>query len=213
MTASRDSNDTMIDSEDKPVAPNAALSSSVPANRYKRGRHCQSSGDKQQLSASIPLPKSHIHRTPSELQLADDIRRAEYEDVRMYARLVVGMQSQCMVSGYVHPLTKKSLQDILKTKQANQDELENKLSLHDHAEEDDDWELSYADEDDRRGGDENSVDTPQPVHPMGAADKAPTVVKTPSNGSIVSNLSNTPPLEGAQEDEEPEDECVFSLEL
>ncbi|KAL9183032.1 hypothetical protein ACHAXT_004819 [Thalassiosira profunda] len=37
------------------------------------------------LSASIPLPKTHIRRTPSELQLADDVARAEYEDVRMYA--------------------------------------------------------------------------------------------------------------------------------
>eukprot|EP00573_Skeletonema_grethae_P000465 CAMPEP_0201686874 /NCGR_PEP_ID=MMETSP0578-20130828/1156_1 /ASSEMBLY_ACC=CAM_ASM_000663 /TAXON_ID=267565 /ORGANISM="Skeletonema grethea, Strain CCMP 1804" /LENGTH=191 /DNA_ID=CAMNT_0048170979 /DNA_START=325 /DNA_END=900 /DNA_ORIENTATION=- len=82
----------------------------------------------------IPLPKSHIHRTPSELQLADEMRRAEYNDVRMYARLVVGMQSQiqreCLENGgVVHPLSQKSLQGVVKTKQANDEEL---MTMHDH---------------------------------------------------------------------------------
>ncbi|KAL7493228.1 hypothetical protein ACHAWT_002590 [Skeletonema menzelii] len=82
----------------------------------------------------IPLPKSHIHRTPSELQLADDMRRAEYDDVRMYARLVVGMQTQiqreCLENGgVVHPLSQKSLQGVVKTKQANDEEL---MTMHDH---------------------------------------------------------------------------------
>ena len=67
------------------------------------------------LSASIPLPKSHVHRTRSELQLADDVQRAENEDVRMCVRLVVGIQSQCVKSGYVHPLTEQSLKEILRT--------------------------------------------------------------------------------------------------
>mmetsp|Transcript_14086 Transcript_14086/g.21165 ORF Transcript_14086/g.21165 Transcript_14086/m.21165 type:complete len:249 (-) Transcript_14086:310-1056(-) len=85
-------------------------------------------------SSIIPLPKSHIHRTPSELQLADDMRRAEYDDVRMYARLVVGMQSQiqreCLENGgVVHPLSQKSLQGVVKTKQANDEEL---MTMHDH---------------------------------------------------------------------------------
>ncbi|KAL3785314.1 hypothetical protein HJC23_008878 [Cyclotella cryptica] len=42
-------------------------------------------------SAPISLPKSHIHRTPSELQLEQSLLQAEYSDVRMYARLVRGM--------------------------------------------------------------------------------------------------------------------------
>jgi len=172
--------------------------------RSKR-RHHHSNANDEQLSASIPLPKSHIHRTPSELQLADDMRRAEYEDVRMYARIVVGMQSQCLVSGYLHPLTRKSLHDILKTKQANEEELEKKL--HDHVEEDENWELAYDEE-----RDDNSVDTPLPCHPMGMSAQAPTVIKTPSFGSIISNLSNAPP-ESCQEEQDPEDICVFSLEL
>lgn len=44
-----------------------------------------------EASAPISLPKSHIHRTPSELQLEQSLLQAEYSDVRMYARLVRGM--------------------------------------------------------------------------------------------------------------------------
>ena len=80
-------------------------------------------------SSVIPLPKTHIRRTPSELQLADEVQRAEYDDVRMYTRLVVGMQSQIQRDyhsngGVVHPLSKKSLQGVVRTKQAKYDELD-----------------------------------------------------------------------------------------
>jgi len=68
-----------------------------------------------------------------ELQLAEDVRRAGYEDVHMCVRLVVGMQSQCIKSGYVHPLTKHSLQEILRTKAADERELKRKLREHHHA--------------------------------------------------------------------------------
>lgn len=155
------------------------------------------SSNTKPLRSSIPLPKTHIHRTPSELQLADDMRRAEYEDVRMYARLVVGMQSQCMVSGYVHPLTKKSLQDRLKTKQVDEVTLK---KLHEEDEDDDDWELSYLEADEGVEWDENEND-------------APIVGKTPSNGSVISNLSNAPPDQEGEDHEENDDECLFSLEL
>lgn len=204
-----------------PLAHNPLLSSSsLPrhyrSNMMRRHQHyltkslINTSDDKQELSASIPLPKSHIHRTPSELQLADDTKRAEYEDVRMYARLVVGMQVQCINSGYVHPLTRKSLQDILRTKQAEDDELEKSLQEHDQAAADDQWEFSFAEEENENG----SVDTPLPCHPMGTSRKAPTIVKTPSNGSIISNLSNNAPPKGIQDEEDDgDDECLFSLEL
>lgn len=188
------------------------LSSSLPSEQHMRTnkrRHATATAtDTQHLSASIPLPKSHIHRTRSELQLADDMLRAEYEDVRMYARLVVGMQSQCMVSGYVHPLTKKSLQDILKTKQADDETLK---KFDNQIEEDGEWGLSYTPED----LDENSVDTPLPAHPLGIAVGRPTIVKTPSNGSLMSNLSRPNSTENLSHDDpqEDEDECVFSLEL
>ena len=107
----------------------------------------------------------------------------------------------CLVSGYLHPLTRKSLQDILKTKQANEEELERKL--HDHDEEEEDWELTDEEE-----WDENSVDTPLPCHPMGTSAQVPTVIKTPSFGY----LSNAPP-ESCQEEQNPEVDCVFSFEL
>ena len=100
------------------LSSNALFSSSLP-NRHRRHHPSmhplwRSCNDQQQLlSASIPLPKSHVHCTRSELQLADDVQRAEYEDVRMCVRLVVGMQSQCIKSGYVHPLTEQSLREIL----------------------------------------------------------------------------------------------------
>ena len=164
------------------------------------------------------MPKSHVHRTPSELQLADDMRRAEYEDVRMYARLVVGMQSQCMVSGYVHPLTKKSLQDILKTKQASQGTLNKlnhknglnsqpKLGVHEENH-NEDW-ADLVEPTVAEAQDEASVDSPQPVQPMGMSAERPMMVKTPSERSMVSNLSN----EEEDDDDEEDDDCVFSLEL
>lgn len=117
--------------------------------------------------------------------------------MRMYARLVVGMQSQCINSGYVHPLTRKSLEDILKTKQADQDELENSLREGDE----DQWRLSLPEGEENDG---ESVDSPRPCQPMAALEEAPTIVKTPSYGSMISNVS---------QDEEEDDECLFSLEL
>ncbi len=120
------------------LSPNALFSLSQPSQPNRHRQHHpsmhlirRSCNDRQQPpSASIPLPKSHVHRTRSELQLADDVQRAEYEDVRMCVRLVVGMQSQCIKSGYVHPLTEQSLQEILRTKAADDRELERKLREH-----------------------------------------------------------------------------------
>lgn len=48
--------------------------------------------DKQQkvtvtAAAPIPLPTSHIHRTHSELQLAQDQLLADYQDGKMYERI------------------------------------------------------------------------------------------------------------------------------
>ena len=153
----------------------------------------RSRDDRQQplLSASIPLPKSHVHRTRSELQLADDVQRAEYEDVRMCVRLVVGMQSQCIKSGYVHPLTEQSLRHILRTKDADEHELERKLRKHYRAaaaaepmEEDDDWEVSYHR---KATGENSSID---PCHPAGTSSGVPALVKSTSDGLMMSNSSS-----------------------
>ncbi len=50
----------------------------------------------------------------------------------MCLRLIVGMQSQCIKSGYVHPLTEQSLHEILRMKAADERELERKLREHHH---------------------------------------------------------------------------------
>ena len=149
------------------------------------------------------------------------------------------MQCQCLVRGYVHPLTQKSLQDILKTKQADEEELDHNKPhegqgddgaapnfghyhhLQDVHEESHDecWDTVS------RG----SVDSPLPCQPMGSTEKGPTFVKTPSDLSIASAGGEgvtttstgvampTLPADGQQqesrEDPEEEDECVFSLEL
>ena len=46
-------------------------------------------------SVPIPLPTSHIHRTRSELQLAQDELLADYQDGRMYERIC---KSLCSIS-------------------------------------------------------------------------------------------------------------------
>jgi len=191
------------------------LSSGVP-NHPKKRRH-RSTKAEEKPSSAIPFPPSHISRTPSELQLADDKRRADYEDIRMFSRLVGGIQSQCIRDGYVHPKTKKSMQDIVLTKQANDEELE-VCKLHSHAEEDDDWELSYNnDYDDEYAASSSSVGAPQLCQPMGgttsSSNKATSVVKTPSNVSMVSNPPEGTSEHQEKDEEDEDDECLFSLEL
>ena len=191
------------------------LSSGVPNHSKKRRHRSPKANEKPALiSASIPFPPTHISRTPSELQLADDKRRADYEDIRMFSRLVVGMQSQCIRVGYVHPKTKKSMQDIVQTKQANAEELD-VCKLHSHAEEDDDWELSFNnDYDDEYAASSSSVGIPQPCQPgTTSSNKATSVVKTPSNVSMVSNPPDLTSEDQEKDEEDEEDECLFSLEL
>lgn len=79
----------------------------------------------------IPIPKSSVNdRNQSETsQIVSDLRRAEDDDVRMYARLVVGMREKIQRDyhangGVVHPLLKKSLLGVLRTSRTRYDELE-----------------------------------------------------------------------------------------
>mmetsp|Transcript_6241 Transcript_6241/g.13599 ORF Transcript_6241/g.13599 Transcript_6241/m.13599 type:complete len:193 (-) Transcript_6241:321-899(-) len=149
-------------------------------------------------SSTIPLPRSHIHRTPSEIQLADEVRRAEHDDVRMYARLVVGMQSQIQRDyytngGVIHPLSKKSLQGVVKTKHANDEDLK-KLD----GENEDDWETSFIPE-------EQHEDSCSVMSPWSTLTQRPPP-KSESDASLSTHGS-------MKNQEEEEDECVFSLEL
>mmetsp|Transcript_22346 Transcript_22346/g.42191 ORF Transcript_22346/g.42191 Transcript_22346/m.42191 type:complete len:187 (+) Transcript_22346:110-670(+) len=147
-------------------------------------------------SSTIPLPRSHIHRTPSEIQLADEVRRAEHDDVRMYARLVVGMQSQIQRDyhtngGVIHPLSKKSLQGVVKTKLANDEDLKKLDGRHE-----DDWETSFIPE-------EQHEDSCSVVSPWSTLTQRPPP-KCESDASLSTH--------GSMKNQE-EDECVFSLEL
>jgi hypothetical protein len=56
-------------------------------------------------SLAIPLPKYHIHRTASELDLSENIAIAEYRDQCMFNRLVTGIRKQqtFLYNGGTHP--------------------------------------------------------------------------------------------------------------
>jgi hypothetical protein len=45
-------------------------------------------------SKSIPLPRSHVHRTQSEVQLCEDMETAERRDLNMFYRLVNGIRER-----------------------------------------------------------------------------------------------------------------------
>ena len=211
------------------------ISSSLPSHRtiHHHHRHHRSlamcrrhpstandSGSRRSLlSASIPLPQSHIHRTPSELQLADDILRAEYEDVRMCVRLVSGMRSQCLASGYVHPRTMQSVQDILKTKRDQLELLEHQEPLPEHEEEEEDegdWGLAYEEEDDY-----SAARTSTPCHPMRVMSSASSfLIKCPSDDSshaaVLQQNNDCSSSSSSRNREYPspeDDEGVFRLEL
>ncbi|KAL3785316.1 hypothetical protein HJC23_008880 [Cyclotella cryptica] len=67
-------------------------------------------------SDPIRLPESHIHRTPSELQLAQELIKADFRDERMYTRLVNGMLLHYDDDEHsMHPLTVKSLKGLMST--------------------------------------------------------------------------------------------------
>lgn len=145
----------------------------------------------------------------------------------MYARLVVGMQSQCLASGYVHPLSRKSLQGVIQTKQANIDEeaMNNyegaRYSDYDHG-----WDVSYIDEENSMGGGGGG----SPAQPLksceaglsegatssaqgrvllhGHSNETSSLARHSSDGSV-STLSH----QGQELNQDDEDDCVFCLEL
>ena len=149
-------------------------------------------------SVCIPLPKTHIRRTPSELQLAEEVRRAERDDVRMYARLVVGMQGQiqrdCRANGGVaNPLSRKSLRGVVRTKQANYNDLD-------------------ASDLDGEGRDRVDLGRHGSCWGVSHRDPDPTPSKNRSDGSLPTRESME--FEGAEVVEgDGEDDFVFCLEL
>ncbi len=136
------------------------------------------------------------------------MRRAEYDDVRMYARLVVGMQSQiqreCLENGgVVHPLSQKSLQGVVKTKQANDEELmtmhDHQHTHHSHHSDPGGWGFNCIEEQDENAAVEEMMASPtsqgEAVGPGASMD-----------ASKKSFLTSTC-------DDQDGDDCVFNLEL
>lgn len=171
-------------------------------------------------SSIIPLPKSHIHRTPSELQLADETRRAEYDDVRMYARLVVGMQSQITRDyhtngGVIHPLSKKSLAGIVKTKHADDEELHNgggvtTSSSSGSDEGEVDWEMTHdIDHEEHQEVVEDNISVHSPWSTITQRPLASS--KSGSDGSLSTHGSMI--VKDSSGEGLIEDDFVFSLEL
>ena len=81
---------------------------------------------------NIPIPRSHnIRHTRSDIQLAEETLRAEQDDKRMFARIMAGLQLQYSEHrGILHPLSRKSLQGIVRTAQASHEELVQRDSSH-----------------------------------------------------------------------------------
>eukprot|EP00571_Detonula_confervacea_P015174 CAMPEP_0172297234 /NCGR_PEP_ID=MMETSP1058-20130122/332_1 /TAXON_ID=83371 /ORGANISM="Detonula confervacea, Strain CCMP 353" /LENGTH=217 /DNA_ID=CAMNT_0013006359 /DNA_START=416 /DNA_END=1069 /DNA_ORIENTATION=- len=150
-------------------------------------------------SAPISLPRSHIHRTPSEIRLESLTLRAEHEDVRMYSRLLCGMKEQIRHRSFasgddgVHPLSRKSLQGIVNTKLVNDQELEEE-NLHDGDSDDGGWDISYI-----------PVDEENEKCSMGALVDAP-----PSSQGLKDSLSK---LSDDTGEVDQEDDNVFSMDL
>lgn len=189
----------------------------------------------------IPIPKSSINdRNLSETsQLVSDLRRAKDDDVRMYARLVVGMREQIQRDyhangGVVHPLLKKSLLGVLRTSQTRYDEIEdydggrgdedevNYTLVDAHHEVEDakkchldggpsSWKVSFI-EDELEG--DSSVDSPWSTPRNYLSSKFSSSDGTMSTG-MSTRLSSTMSHDMTEEDHEDniEDNFVFCLEL
>ena len=93
--------------------------------------------NKQPTSAPIPFPKAHVKRTPSEVQIDQNHRQAEYDIVRMSTR--IGKHSRA----HDHPstfLTRNSVQKLDKEKEEARKEEE----LAPRRRGSGGWELAYV---------------------------------------------------------------------
>mmetsp|Transcript_28747 Transcript_28747/g.54294 ORF Transcript_28747/g.54294 Transcript_28747/m.54294 type:complete len:215 (-) Transcript_28747:135-779(-) len=191
--------------------PRSACSSTTtcrPTRPASINRRCR----RHVRSAPISLPKTHIHRTPSEIQLADDTLYAECKDVEMYSRLMTGMLHQIQHRGNdvddMHPLMKKSMEGIIRTMELNDHELEHHHECDDH--DDDGWDKnSYlsnhhgSDQHDNNDDDDNGWDMYSYIDEES--------VHSSTDSSSRSGQSLNDSLYEIADD--VEDDCIFSLEI
>jgi hypothetical protein len=184
-------------------------------------------------SAPISFPKSHIRRTPSELQMEQSLIQAEQSDHIMYARLVRGMTERGAALHHgarddasgAHELSRKSLMGVLECRQRpileegghhQEDDAEyngmssvagaaNNGNIDPSA--DSGWSIGYSYEDNHRGsvkqGGLSGVDSQEQTMHHGAK-------SFPQEHERCRELSADSSQCGAGDEE---DDCVFSLEM
>jgi hypothetical protein len=107
----------------------------------------------------IPIPMTHNIRPTNPDEDDDMVQRAKYNDVKMYVLVVGGILEQMKrdksTNGVVHPMSEKSLLNILRTSQTKYEEIDCSLRTAQNGEQDDSssnfsdsiWEVFYIEED------------------------------------------------------------------
>mmetsp|Transcript_31167 Transcript_31167/g.57034 ORF Transcript_31167/g.57034 Transcript_31167/m.57034 type:complete len:251 (+) Transcript_31167:1-753(+) len=186
----------------------AAMSRSMPLQRLP-------SATRSTTSTPISLPTSHIRRTTSELRLEALTIRAEDQDVKMYSRLLSGMQHQiqnryCASGGDgghdedAHPLSIKSIHGIMTTKLANDRDLETQYAHQELRDRNDDGHNADDDADDGGGWDLSYS------HIAEENENGSSLVEAPPPSK---ELKDSLPKLRNDDTDGQEDDFVFSLEL
>ena len=198
---------------------------SRPSRRHTKRHHHANAATAP--SAPISLPKSHIHRTPSELQLEQSLIQAEYSDHMMYARLVRGMTERGAAlqqhpnQERGHELSRKSLMGVVECRQRpileegqhqdDDDEISGNVTSmagelgKGQSAVDSGWSIGYSYEETSHQGAANSQERHLPMH---SGSQTKSMTQEHGHCREVSSASSR-----CQEPEDEEDECVFSLEM
>lgn len=134
------------------IVPFPELSPTIPASEPGSQYKCQPSTKKhvqtksravhkKQTSAPIPFPEAHVRRTPSEHQLDQNERRAQYDIMKMNVRIATGKRLRAQI----HPspfLTKNPAQKPDDDKEAETEEKQQQLAPRRSGS--GGWELAYV---------------------------------------------------------------------